>query len=122
MLTRPVAGRELGDVHVGRMVGAAENAESMARLGRSVTLASSHALEVVRLPAAQREQLPYLGFLAELVMAECDDRDKAAPPRTARQLPAHLLPAVPLAARMSEQVSDAQQPAPAADIIETVPA
>ena len=26
--------------------------------------------------AAQREQLTYLGFLAELVMAECDDRDK----------------------------------------------
>jgi DNA replication protein DnaC len=26
--------------------------------------------------AAQREQLSYLGFLAELVMAECDDRDK----------------------------------------------
>jgi hypothetical protein len=25
--------------------------------------------------AAQREQLTYLGFLAELVMAECDDRD-----------------------------------------------
>src|SRR5437899_2796711 len=25
--------------------------------------------------AAQREQLSYLGFLAELVMAECDDRD-----------------------------------------------
>src|SRR3712207_2622908 len=26
--------------------------------------------------AAQREQLSYLGLLAELVMAECDDRDK----------------------------------------------
>jgi hypothetical protein len=26
--------------------------------------------------AAQREQLTYLRFLAELVMAECDDRDK----------------------------------------------
>jgi DNA replication protein DnaC len=26
--------------------------------------------------AAQREQLSYLGFLAELVMAECDDRDR----------------------------------------------
>ncbi|MGO8882968.1 MAG: ATP-binding protein, partial [Streptosporangiaceae bacterium] len=25
--------------------------------------------------AAEREQLSYLGFLAELVMAECDDRD-----------------------------------------------
>lgn len=25
--------------------------------------------------AAQREQLSYLGYLAELVMAECDDRD-----------------------------------------------
>jgi hypothetical protein len=27
--------------------------------------------------AAEREQLSYLGFLAELVMAECDDRDTA---------------------------------------------
>jgi DNA replication protein DnaC len=26
--------------------------------------------------AAEREQMSYLGFLAELVMAECDDRDK----------------------------------------------
>jgi hypothetical protein len=26
--------------------------------------------------AAEREQLSYLGFLAELVMAECDDRDR----------------------------------------------
>src|SRR5215471_5071987 len=30
--------------------------------------------------AAQREQLTYLGFLAELVMAECDDRTATAPP------------------------------------------
>ena len=29
--------------------------------------------------AAEREQLSYLGFLAELVIAECDDRDP--PPR-----------------------------------------
>ena len=29
--------------------------------------------------AAEREQLTYLGFLAELVMAECDDRTRAAP-------------------------------------------
>jgi IstB-like ATP binding protein len=34
-------------------------------------------------PAAQREQLSYLGFLAELVMAECDDRD---PRRAAAQV------------------------------------
>src|SRR5262245_46732620 len=33
--------------------------------------------------AAQREQLTYLGFLAELVMAECDDRDKR---RAARRI------------------------------------
>src|SRR5258708_39105562 len=33
--------------------------------------------------AAQREQLSYLGFLAELVMAECDDRDRR---RAARRL------------------------------------
>jgi DNA replication protein DnaC len=33
--------------------------------------------------AAQREQLSYLGFLAGLVMAECDDRDKR---RAARRI------------------------------------
>jgi DNA replication protein DnaC len=33
--------------------------------------------------AAQREQLSYLGFLAELVMAECEDRDKR---RAARRI------------------------------------
>jgi DNA replication protein DnaC len=33
--------------------------------------------------AAQREQLTYLGFLAELVMAECEDRDKR---RAARRI------------------------------------
>jgi hypothetical protein len=26
--------------------------------------------------AAEREQLPYRGFLAELLLAECDDRDR----------------------------------------------
>jgi DNA replication protein DnaC len=39
--------------------------------------------------AAQREQLSYLGFLAELVMAECDDRDKR---RAARRLHAAGFP------------------------------
>ena len=33
--------------------------------------------------AAEREQLSYLGFLAELLMAECDDRDKR---RAARRI------------------------------------
>jgi len=33
--------------------------------------------------AAQREQLTYIGFLAELVMAECDDRDRR---RAARRI------------------------------------
>src|SRR5215471_13211948 len=33
--------------------------------------------------AAHREQLSYLGFLAELVMAECDDRDRR---RAARRI------------------------------------
>jgi hypothetical protein len=46
MLTRPVPGRELGDVHAGRIVGAAEN-ESWPGQGSLVTLASSHSLEVV---------------------------------------------------------------------------
>jgi hypothetical protein len=39
--------------------------------------------------AAQREQLSYLGFLAELVMAECDDRDKR---RAARRIHAAGFP------------------------------
>jgi hypothetical protein len=39
--------------------------------------------------AAEREQLTYLGFLAELVMAECDDRDKR---RSIRQITAAGFP------------------------------
>ena len=34
--------------------------------------------------AAEREQLTYLGFLAELVMAECDDRDRRRSERRIR--------------------------------------
>jgi len=39
--------------------------------------------------AAQREQLSYLGFLAELVMAECDERDRR---RAARRIQAAGFP------------------------------
>ena len=39
--------------------------------------------------AAEREQLSYLGFLAELVMAECDDRDQR---RAARRIHAAGFP------------------------------
>ena len=35
--------------------------------------------------AAQREQLTYLGFLAELMMAECDDRDRRRAARRIRE-------------------------------------
>ncbi len=35
--------------------------------------------------AADREQLSYLGFLAELVMAECDDRDRRRAVRRVRE-------------------------------------
>jgi DNA replication protein DnaC len=35
--------------------------------------------------AAEREQLSYLGFLAELVMAECDDRDRRRAVRRVRE-------------------------------------
>ena len=35
--------------------------------------------------AAEREQLSYLGFLAELVMAECDDRDQRRAARRVRE-------------------------------------
>jgi DNA replication protein DnaC len=54
---------------------------------QAAAAAIDSATRVLRLPtirsrfeeiaaAAQREQLTYLGFLAELVMAECDDRDR----------------------------------------------
>jgi DNA replication protein DnaC len=63
---------------------------STARRGvteQAATAAIDSACRMLRLPtirarfpeiaaAAEREQLSYLGFLAELVMAECDDRDK----------------------------------------------
>jgi len=39
--------------------------------------------------AAQREQLSYRGFLAELLMAECDDRDRR---RAARRITAAGFP------------------------------
>ena len=39
--------------------------------------------------AAQREQLTYRGFLAELLMAECDDRDRR---RSARRISAAGFP------------------------------
>ena len=39
--------------------------------------------------AAQREQLTYRGFLAELLMAECDDRDRR---RSARRITAAGFP------------------------------
>ena len=39
--------------------------------------------------AAQREQLSYRGFLAELLMAECDDRDRR---RSARRIAAARFP------------------------------
>jgi IstB-like ATP binding protein len=53
--------------------------------------------------AAEREQLTYLGFLAELVMAECDDRTRrrasrrlaagrVSPPQTARGVRLHRQP------------------------------
>ena len=61
---------------------------------QAAAAAIDSATRVLRLPtirdrfteiaaAAQREQLSYLGFLAELVMAECDDRDRR---RAARRI------------------------------------
>jgi len=61
---------------------------------QAATAAIEQACRMLRLPtmrdrfteiaaAAEREQLSYLGFLAELVMAECDDRDRR---RAARRL------------------------------------
>jgi DNA replication protein DnaC len=67
---------------------------AMSRVDWRRHTAIDSATRVLRLPtirgrfeeiaaAAQREQLTYLGFLAELVMAECDDRDKR---RAARRI------------------------------------
>ncbi len=39
--------------------------------------------------SAQREQLTYRGFLAELLMAECDDRDRR---RSARRINRRRVP------------------------------
>jgi DNA replication protein DnaC len=61
---------------------------------QAATAAIDSACRMLRLPtmrdrfaeiaaAAEREQLSYLGFLAELVMAECDDRDRR---RAARRI------------------------------------
>jgi DNA replication protein DnaC len=77
----------------------ADTARSPSATRRGVTeqaaiAAIDNASRVLRLPtirdrfeeiasAAQREQLSYLGFLAELVMAECDDRDQR---RAARRI------------------------------------
>ena len=52
---------------------AAAAIDSACRLLRLPTIRSRFA-EIAA--ASEREQLSYLGFLAELVMAECDDRDK----------------------------------------------
>jgi DNA replication protein DnaC len=77
----------------------ADTARSPSATRRGVTeqaaiAAIGNASRVLRLPtirdrfeeiasAAQREQLSYLGFLAELVMAECDERDRR---RAARRI------------------------------------
>lgn len=42
------------------------------------------------LAAAEKEQLTYRGFLAELLLAECDDRARC---RTARRVKGRQLPA-----------------------------
>ena len=60
--------------------------DSACRLLRLPTIRSRFA-EIAS--AAEREQLTYLGFLAELVMAECDDRDKR---RSIRQITAAGFP------------------------------
>ena len=52
---------------------AAAAIDSACRLLRLPTIRSRFA-EIAA--ASEREQPSYLGFLAELVMAECDDRDK----------------------------------------------
>lgn len=52
---------------------AAAAVDSACRLLRLPTIRARFA-EIAA--ASEREQLSYLGFLAELVMAECDDRDK----------------------------------------------
>jgi DNA replication protein DnaC len=58
--------------------------------------------------AAEREQLSYLGFLAELVMAECDDRDRR---RAARRVHEAGFPRPKLLAEFSFEANPAINPA-----------
>jgi len=58
--------------------------------------------------AAQREQLSYLGFLAELVMAECDDRDSR---RAARRIRDAGFPRPKLLSEFSFEANPAINPA-----------
>jgi len=55
--------------------------------------------------SAQREQLSYLGFLAELVMAECDDRDSR---RAARRIRDAGFPRPKLLSEFSFEANPAQ--------------
>src|SRR6188508_75104 len=63
---------------------------------QAATAAIEQGCRILRLPtirdrfteiaaAAEREQLSYLGFLSELVMAECDDRDRRRAVRRVRE-------------------------------------
>lgn len=58
--------------------------------------------------SAQREQLSYLGFLAELVMAECDDRDSR---RAARRIRDAGFPRPKLLSEFSFEANPAINPA-----------
>jgi DNA replication protein DnaC len=58
--------------------------------------------------SAQREQLTYLGFLAELVMAECDDRDKR---RAARRINAAGFPRAKLIEEFNFDANQSINPA-----------
>jgi DNA replication protein DnaC len=58
--------------------------------------------------SAEREQLSYLGFLAELVMAECDDRDRR---RAARRVHDAGFPRPKLLAEFSFDANPAINPA-----------
>jgi len=76
---------------VGRRGGVTEQAAdaSVDQACRMLRLPTMRARFAEVADAAQREQLTYRGFLAELLMAECDDRDRR---RSARRITAAGFP------------------------------
>ena len=85
------------------------------RSSRAGTFASSSSSAEIA-AASEREQLSYPGVLAELVMAECDDRDTR---RSVRRIVASTRAALPRSSpgdQCAQRRGDQQQPALAAAV------